>query len=270
MKKIAVLGPKGTYCEDAALRFSKENPAVLKYYPSILKTAMAIDEDVDVVLPFENTLDGFVIESLDAIIQNRCFIQRQVKIPIAFAFVGNATSIKEIQKVYVQFKAFGQCLEFFKSHSFEICYTQSNMESFEKMKEEQNSGAIVPTSVLKKETFPIVFEDVTDSKCNETRFFYLTLKESHSFLKEDLCASVVITSLEDRAGILFEILKQFNEYHFNLKGILSRPQKDQMGHYIFYIEFELKKKDVSRMQKLLKELNSSFLKIRLLGVYDAV
>ena len=63
MKDLAVLGPKGTYCDIASKKLDDKYNVL--YYPSILKTSLAVNENIDGLLPFENTLDGFVMETLD-------------------------------------------------------------------------------------------------------------------------------------------------------------------------------------------------------------
>ena len=72
MKKLSVLGPKGTYSDIAAKKYLEDNKLdyEIEYHNSILKTALAIKNSEFAILPFENTLDGFVMESMDAIIAN--------------------------------------------------------------------------------------------------------------------------------------------------------------------------------------------------------
>ena len=62
MKKLAVLGPKGTYSDIAAKKYLYDNKLDFEivYYPSILKTALALKDSDLAILPVENTLDGFV------------------------------------------------------------------------------------------------------------------------------------------------------------------------------------------------------------------
>ena len=65
MKKIAVLGPEGTFSDLAAQMYLKScaEQQQLIYYPTICKTISAMDADTDAIVPFENVLDGFVTET---------------------------------------------------------------------------------------------------------------------------------------------------------------------------------------------------------------
>ena len=272
MKRLAVLGPKGTYSDIAKnsyLKQTNENYEII-YYPSILKTALAVDDNTIAILPFENTLDGFVIESMDAVISNNLQIASQLILDIDFAFISNAKSILDVKDVYCQFKAYGQCLDFISNHSFNIITTQSNMESFELLKDKDETfGAIIPVHVLEGKSFNTEILHIADSKSNQTRFFVVK-KKSDICLDENVNMSIVITAIEDRPGILFDILKQFHDFGINLKSILSRPMKTEMGKYKFYIECEMTHEQIKLIDELQKKLDTDKLMSNVLGIYNSL
>ncbi len=272
MKRIAVLGPKGTYSDVAKekyLKFINDDLETI-YFPSIIKAINAIDDDTIAIVPFENSLDGFVLESLDKMISNKLNIVKQLKLSIDFAFVANVSDIKDVKDVYCQFKSYGQCLDFITSNSFNVIKTESNIESLDRFKLAQNGfGAIIPIHALNEE-FPLIIKHISDSKNNETRFFVLNNKKGNMEFKNDVEASLVIKSILDRPGILFEILEKFHNENINLKSILSRPDKTGMGNYNFYIECSLGK-DIEGFNKLLKSFsNENEYKVNLLGVYEVI
>jgi len=272
MKKMAVLGPKGTYSDIAKDSYLKNNNLEYEivYYPSILKTALAVDDDTIAILPFENTLDGFVLESMDAIISNNLHISSQIKLDIDFAFVSNAKSINDVKEVYCQFKAYGQCLEFVSKYNFSILTTQSNIESLNRLEDKSESfGAIVPVHAIKDKSFNTVLLHIADSKENQTRFFIVE-KNTSICEADDVNLSIVITAALDRPGILFDILKEFHELGINLKSILSRPMKTQMGKYKFYIECEMKQEQLKDLDELQRRLDKDNLMSNILGVYNSL
>lgn len=268
MKDLAVLGPKGTYCDIATKKLNDKYNVI--YYPSILKTSLAINDSIDGLLPFENTLDGFVMETLDNLIKLDYHITYQVKLPITFSFVANC-DMNEVKEVYVQFKAYGQCIHFFSENDFKINITESNIISLDELlKNDKCCGAVVPTHVLEDYSFKTVINNVADSLHNETRFIYVS-KENKYVLDDNLLASLALTPLEDKPGVLFSILEMFNSYNFNLKAILSRPRKDEMGKYIFYIELELLKDEIDKMNNLINKLNEDLMiNVKLLGIYNTI
>lgn len=272
MKKIAVLGPKGTYSDIACKAYLKETSQQyeIEYYPSILKVAEAALETGMAIFPFENTLDGFVIESMDQIIFHQFHILSQIKLDIDFAFVSHAKSIEKVKHCYVQFKAYGQCLEFIAKNNFNLCTTQSNTESLAKLLEaDEEYGAIIPIHLLSDLSFSIVIPHIADSRANETRFFIVQKEDVLESLDMDVEASFVITAKVDRPGILFDILKKFHDLNINLKSILSRPMKTEMGQYKFYIECSLRKDDLKVLDDLEKKLKmQNEFSVCRLGIYN--
>lgn len=273
MKKIAVLGPKGTYCDIACKQYLKSNNLdyEIVYYPSILKTAQAVNDEMLAIIPFENTLDGFVIESMDQIILHNYNVLTQVKLHIDFAFVTNAKRIEDVKACYVQFKAYGQCLEFISNNDFNVLKTESNIESLNLLLKSDNTyAAIIPMHILEKNDFNIKISHIADSKANETRFFVITNDNKKNIYKyNDIEASIVVTANVDRSGILYDILKRFHDLDINLKSIMSRPMKTEMGKYRFYMEASL----TSETLKKLDALENSFdenkdFSVHILGVYN--
>lgn len=277
MKKIAVLGPKGTYSDIACREYLRQEQLnyEIQYYPSILKVSQAVDDDTYCILPFENTLDGFVMESMDRIISNKLHIISQTKLDIDFAFVSNAKDILDIKTCFVQFKTYGQCLDFISKQEFNTISTQSNSESLERLLEADSSfAAIVPVHMLEESKlsgnrFPIEILHVADSNLNQTRFFILSTKDESVELKAYTEASIVITSIHDRPGILFDILKEFHDLNINLNSIMSRPTKTEMGKYHFYIECGLAKDRIQDLDNLVHKLQSKKdFEVHILGIYN--
>lgn len=263
--KLSVLGPIGTYtCIAAELL---KNKYELDLYPSIIKSILAIDDDVDALIPLENTLDGFVFEGLDAITKYGYHIVEQVKLDVGFNFVSDVP-LNEIKTVYVQFKAHGQCLEFLNDNNFNLYITQSNIESLDLfLANKDSSAAIIPTHI-DTSSYRYVVKNVTDSLKNETRFVRVTKSLNTVIQDENLMASLLVTPINDRAGLLYDILKVFSNYNLNLKSIVSRPRRDVMGRYSFYIEFDIKKDNLEIISKVTNELENDFNKVKVIGIYN--
>ncbi|MGM9969844.1 MAG: prephenate dehydratase [Anaeroplasma sp.] len=271
MKKLAVLGPSGTYSDIAARKYILDNDLDLEitYYPSIVKSGLAVDDNTMAILPFENTLDGFVLESLDVIINKNYHIISQMKLNIDFAFVSYTTDINEITDVYCQFKAYGQCLDFINKYSFNIINTQSNSQTVQLINNSKNYGAIIPVHSLKDNHYPLEILHIADSQNNETRFFIVSNDNIKNELNDVIEASLIIVATQDRPGMLYDILKEFHDLNINLKSILSRPMKTEMGKYKFYIECKLKKDKLSNLDAVANRLNNEFI-VNILGVYNAI
>ncbi len=137
MKKIATLGPAGTFTEIAAKKYQQliNEELEIKLYPTIPKSCEAIGKECEWgIIPIENTLDGYVQRSLDILLGIEFKIVHELFLPIQFSFVSNEKNLNNLQRIYAQFKSQGQCMKFLDQfESRKIITTASNGISFERM-----------------------------------------------------------------------------------------------------------------------------------------
>ncbi|MBF0196231.1 MAG: prephenate dehydratase [Planctomycetes bacterium] len=247
MIKVATLGPQQTFSELAAKAWiaqnNQNNEVEIKLYPSIRKVFLAVgnEEDYDYgVLPIENMVDGYVQPVLDLLLHGNLKIVDELLLPIEFAFVSNGSSLKEVKRVYAQFVTQGQCSEFLENNDdWAMVTTQSNGESLEKVLEgDLECGAIVPVHCLKNYSFPFVIDNVNDYSHNQTRFIVVSRKEREVLSQSTYQTSIVVVEGTDRPGMLSDILQAFSKRRINLGAIMSRPTKETLGKYHFFVDFE--------------------------------
>lgn len=266
--RIAVLGPKGTYSCVAADKYNSSYDKI--YCRNFNEVFKALNEDTIGLIPYENSLDGFVQQCMDLLVSNDCTIIDELYLPISFKALGRVKSPNDIKRIFVQFKSKGQCLNFINQYPNADCLlTDSNMLSLERLENGIDGDiAIVPTHSKNKE-FPFVIEDVTDSKYNQTRFLVIKKnKESFDIDFKTIKSTIVVTSINDRIGMLYEILGIFYKNNINLISIVSRPTKDEIGKYHFFIEVAgYDNKDI--LLKTIEEIKKNKdLRIRVLGIYE--
>lgn len=257
--KYGVLGPKGTFSNIAFDNY-KNNDDEVKFYDTIGNTFLGINECDRIIVPVENALDGYIGQSLDSIMDLNLKIVDEIYVPVEFSLLANC-KMEEIEKVYVQFKAKGQCLNILSKLNKPLVITDSNIESLNLLNESnEHVAAIVPKHSY-KDGYPFSILDVTDMKNNVTRFFVLDKKgrDISGVQKIFLC----IKTLVDRPGLLYEILKYFKNENINLNAILSRPTKKEMGRYNFFIEITVNDKKI--VENLISKIDIA--QIILLGSY---
>ena len=264
MKKAVVLGPKGTYSDlafdDYLKRVNKEYEVF--YIPSLLKLSTNLNEDDIAILPVENTLEGIILESLDLIIENNLKIIYELKEKINYAYVGKNPD--EVKKVYCQFKSYAQCLNFISKYDFSVIKTDSNTESKKLYLENDEYGAIIPIHLVDNNMNAIF--DIGDKHDNETKFAVVSKNASYNEF-DSYNISVLVTSVSDRSGILYEILKEFHDYDVNLNSIMSRPLKTKIGKYNFYIECHLNKDELYKIDLIKDNLSNKFI-VDIIGIYN--
>lgn len=276
MKKIATLGPAGTFSELAAIEYLEktETDAKIEFYPTITKAFNAIGTECDLgIIPIENSLDGYVQVALDLLAKTDLHIIHEIVVPVQFAFIGNVSDITEIDTVYAQFKTQGQCCEFLEQlNNVKIITTESNGESFQKVKNGvKGEAAVVPKHLANdKNSFEFIIDNITDSVENETRFIVLSKDQVQNYDKnKSYKTSMVILDAANKPGILSEILNMFSQKSINLSSIISRPTKKALGKYFFFIDIDGHFPEESNIKQAIDEISKENI-VKILGSYSQI
>ena len=238
--------------------------------PTIRKALHEIGQSCDIgIIPIENFSEGFIALVLDLLVELDLCIIDEVMLPIEFSFVSNAKQIKDIEQLFVQFVAQGQCLEFIQNlNKVNIHLTESNIESLEKcIDANDKAGAIVPSGSFSPQDFASTINKVNDYDNNQTRFLALSKKPLYTNPKLANKTSIIVLDDDDHPGLLGEVLQSFSARRINLTNIISRPTRKMFGKYHFFIEFEGNQQDAN-VAAALKEVSKRN-KVKMLGSYKA-
>ncbi len=262
-KRIAYLGPQGTFTEDAALLHDKT--AQLIPFPSIPAVAVAVASGMaeEGVVAIENSLEGSVTDTLDLLIhESGVFIRKELVLPIEhYLLVKPGTEAGEVKVLYSHPQALGQC-----RNVIERCFPKvnvvaalSNAAAVEEMMASTHSAAAIGTRrAAELYGAEILARGIQDKASNVTRFVVLALTD-HPPTGSDK-TSLCFSFADDRPGVLCEVLQKFAERNINLAKIESRPSKESLGRYIFLIDIEGHHDDslVSEVLKQVREVTALF------------
>lgn len=266
MFKISALGPKGTFSSLATEKYMENQVFEISYFPTLELTMNALQSLDFAIVPVENTLDGFIQQTLDLILEKNAFVIDEIYIPVQFSFIGRINSLSDVKRIYGQFAANGQCQKFLNQlNSYKMNITDSNMESFELLNQGIFGDASIVPNHIAKNYSGFKIDNITDSKENYTRFFIVSKNETSKII-DDMKVFIVVIPVEDRPGLLFDILGIFKTYDINLTSIMSRPTKTKIGQYNFYIEMQSNIKNRDTIDLVLSEIKKDF-SIKLLGIY---
>ena len=266
--KVAILGPRGTFSEEAALKFMKSPHLVL---------ARDIEEIFDLVergevefgvLPVENSLEGSVALAMELLVKRDVKVYAEVILDINHHLLAlPGVKLGEIRRVISHPQALAQCKGFLSSLGVATANYPSTADAAREIKEKQlrDTAAIAPLAAAKLYGLEVLKENIQDLNQNQTRFFILG-KRDHAPTGRDKTS--IILSLKDKPGALYEILASFARAKVNLTKIESRPSRKALGDYIFFIDFEGHRSE-ARIKRVLEEIEkrASFLKI--LGSYPS-
>ena len=240
-KRIAYLGPPGTFTEEAALKYDEK--AQLIPFSTISAVATAVDTGIadEGVVAIENSLEGSVTETLDLLIhETRLLIRQEIVLPIEHHLLAKpGTKASEIKVIFSHPQALAQCRRF-----LERCFPQAQMMAAlstaaaveQMMSSPSPTGAIGTKRAATLFGAEILARNIQDYSPNLTRFVVLAPAD-HPPTGRDK-TSLCFSFAEDRPGLLFRVLQEFAQRNINLTKVESRPSKESLGRYIFLVDLE--------------------------------
>ncbi len=245
-KKVAYLGPAGTFTEEAALLYEEKGHLIP--FSSISAVAAAVETGIaeEGVAAIENSIEGSVTETLDLLIhESKLLIRHELVLPIEHhLLVKPGTQSDEIKIIFSHPQALGQCRRFVERcfPKIEIVAALSTAAAVEGMMSDLSPSAAIGTRRAATLYGAIILANsVQDQSPNLTRFVVLAPTD-HPRTGHDK-TSLCFSFSDDRPGLLYEVLREFAERNINLTKVESRPSKESLGRYIFLVDFEGHRED---------------------------
>ena len=262
--KVAFLGPMGTFSHEAASLVSDN----LVSYCSIQSVMSAVEsgECIYGIVPIENSIEGSVNLTLDSLIHNFDLkIKNEIVIPINHNLLAaEDLAVEDIENAYSHSQALGQCQPYLERHGITPHYTLSTAAAAKQVAETGKDAAIGTLKAAELYGLKVIDTNIQENFNNETRFIVLD-KEDSPVTGHDK-TSISFSLFEDKPGGLYELLAFFAENNINLTKIESRPSKEGLGHYIFFIDLEGHRLD-DTIKDILNDLDEKTSFFKILGSY---
>ncbi|MEE8338437.1 MAG: prephenate dehydratase [Dehalococcoidia bacterium] len=268
-RRLAHLGPRGTYTEAAAIAYDAD--AVLSPQPTVAAAVACVEagEADAAVCAIENSVEGGVTETLDQLLRDdfALSISGEVVLPIRHALIGVAgIDLAAVTAVYSHPQALAQCRERLRElvPNASAIAALSTASAIERAIAEPGALAIGSELAARLHDATVYARDIADAPGNETRFIVLTA-DDHEPTGSDK-TSIAFTTYHDRPGSLVDVLGQLSKRSLNMTRIESRPTREQLGTYVFLVDFE-GHRAASDVADALEALAESTLELRVLGSY---
>ncbi len=273
---IAFLGPKGTYCNEAALRFA----ARLCIDDPVLIECSSFDEVFDCVdegaarfgvVGKENSLEGPVTATLDNFaFRTGAVILAEEVINVDHCLVAHPdASLADIQRVASHPQGLAQCRRFLAENltGVSTLAVSSTAESARMAASDPTCAGISNALAAEVHGAQVLRRGVQDNPENQTAFALVgRLADADLLTGERYKTSLALFLRADKPGALQMILSEFTYAGINLTMLQSRPTKKQLGDYMFFVELAGSIHDID-VQTALECLRLKLREVKVLGSY---
>ena len=237
--RVAFLGPLGTFSHQAAVRqFGAQVDVIVA---QSIREVFELTERGKAhygVVPVENSIEGVVTESFDALVDTEIEICGELLLQVSQALLSAAPSADRIQRIASHPQGLAQCRNWLQRRfpGVEVQETPSTAGAAEIAAGDPTVAAIASEVAAEVYGLGVLERSIEDRKGNTTRFLVIG-RETPSPSGADL-SSAVFTVRKDQSGALYRLLEPFARHSVNLTAVQSRPMKGKPWEYLFFVDME--------------------------------
>ena len=263
--KVAYLGPEGTFTQQATLKHFGDavNGQPHVTVDDVFREVAAENCHYGVV-PVENSTEGVVSHTLDNFLTSSLLICGECELKVQQHFMAASTETS-IKRIYAHQQTFGQCRRWLDVHypDAERIVTSSNGAAAKQAKDDPEAGAIAAEVAANLYGLTVIARQIEDLSDNTTRFLVVG-REPVGPSGSDKTS--IMISTHNRPGALFRVLEPFHRHEISMTSIETRPSKQGMWSYVFFIDFDGHSSD-PKIRQLLNDVDQDVLEIKVLGSY---
>jgi prephenate dehydratase len=244
--RVGYLGPEGTVSHEALLGAPGANGFEPVAQPTLPAAVLAVhDGAVDrALVPIENALEGSVNPVLDTLVfeTEDVVIVGELRHPVHFCLVAaGPVELNAVTAVVSHPQASGQCARFLRDalpHAH-IVSASSTADAVRRVAAEPGLVGLGTRQAADLYGCTVLRENVEDHPDNETRFVWLARAGTEPAAGAPSKTALVFWgSGSSGPGWLVRCLSEFAERDVNLTRIESRPLRQRLGEYMFFLDLE--------------------------------
>jgi len=263
---VAFPGPEGTFTEAAARKQFGAGVATraIDTIDGVFREVEAETADFGVV-PVENSAEGVVSHTLDMFRRSRLAICGEIEMRIHHCVLGHGGELAEVRRVFSHQQSLAQCRKWLDRQlaSAERCLVESTAEAARRAAAEPGTVALAGELAARTYALDVLAANVEDEPDNRTRFLVLGARHARP---SGCDKTTVLLVARDRPGALFHLLDSFARREISLTRIESRPSRDGIREYAFFVDLEGHAEDPP-LAAALDELRGEAAVCKVLGSY---
>ena len=241
-QRVAVLGPQGTFCEQAAIEFfgSAANLIYCANFDEVFHATAAGTAQYGVV-GMENSTEGVVARSLDLFLRSPVHVVGEVSLLVRHNLMRQTNTLEGIEVVLAHPQALAQCQGWLSQHlpNAERRAVASNAEGARLAATNPSWAGLASERAAAQFGLHIVAHAIQDEAYNRTRFAVICLPQTLATppASGKDCTSLVV-SVPNRPGAVHDLLVPLKNNGVSMTRFESRPAKSGQWEYYFYIDID--------------------------------
>ena len=241
-QRVAVLGPVGTFCEQAAIEFfgSAAELIYCNNFDEVFHATSAGTAQYGVV-GVENSTEGAVARSLDLFLRTPVHVIGEVSLLVRHNLLRQSASLEGIEVVLAHPQALGQCQEWLNKHlpNAERRAVASNAEGARLAATHPEWAGLASERAASEFGLHVVAHAIQDEAYNRTRFAIISLPQTLATppVSGKDCTSLVV-SVPNKPGAVHDLLMPLKANGVSMTRFESRPAKSGQWEYYFYIDLD--------------------------------
>ncbi len=269
-QRVAVLGPEGTYCEQAALEFFGGSVELVycNSFDEVFHATAAGTAQYGVV-GVENSTEGVVTRSLDLFLHTPAHVIGEVSLLVRHNLLRSTDSLTGIEVVLAHPQALAQCQQWLKKHlpSAECRAVSSNAEGARLAVTNPSWAGLASERAAAQFGLHVAAHAIQDEAYNRTRFSVICLPHTLPAPQAsgNDCTSLIV-SVPNKPGAVHDLLVPLKNHGVSMTRFESRPARTGQWEYYFYIDLQ-GHANAPHVAAALNELRSLCAFYKLLGTY---
>jgi len=219
------------------------------------------------VVPIENSTEGAVTHTFDCLVESDLQICAEIYLDIHHNLLSRSGRESDVRRILSHPQALAQCRGWLARRfpSIPVDEVASTAHAAIRAAEDESVAAI--SSALAKEVYGLetVAANIEDQSNNITRF--VVIGKLRTRPSGDDKTSLVF-SVQDKPGVLHQMLQPFARSRINLTKIESRPIKNKPWEYVFFLDMR-GHREQSAVKKAIAGLEKHCLFLKILGSYPS-
>lgn len=241
---VAFQGERGAFGDEAVRAYFGQQmglpaePLPYRSFSDVFRAVAAAEASYGLV-PVENSQAGSINDVYDLLRQHDLFVTGEISHPVNHCLLClPGQQLGEIKRVISHPQALAQCDAYLRELGVEVVATYDTAGSAKMIRDEQLMGvaAVAGRGAAELYALDILAAGIQTIQDNYTRF--IALGREPAPRRDGAAKTMLVMATSHQPGSLYKCLGVLAARNINLLKLESRPSRQRIWEYVFYLDFE--------------------------------